>query len=341
MHNLGQEQALQVKKTSHLSELDGFRAFSILFVLAAHMLPLGPKNWQLNVASGYMGMSLFFALSGFLITRFLWNDQNVGVFFLRRLSRIAPLVLLVTFIYCILLAGRPDAFVSANLYIINYVDSALIPEISPFWSLGVEMHFYVLIGLAVLFFGRRGFVVVPVVAIIVMYLRVDAQAYGNIRTHLRIDEILSGSFLAMAWANREKPQYAQAFAVLPRLFWPALLLWFLACLPATYTYGLAYFRGYFAALLIGTVLAMSGGWQSRFLSTTTLNYIAAISFALYVWHSPFRHGWFNSGTDFERYLFKRPLAFLCIFAISHASTFYFEKPITDYVRKRTSKGARA
>ena len=324
----------------HLPELDGFRAFSILLVLAAHMLPLGPKSWQLNLASGYMGMSLFFALSGFLITRFLWNDQNVGIFFLRRLSRIAPLVLLVSFVYCILLAGRPASFLAANLHVITYVDAALIPEISPFWSLGVEMHFYVMIGLSVLVFGRRGFFLVPIVALIVLYLRVDTQAYGNIRTHLRIDEILSGSLLAMFWVNRERPGFAKVFAFLPKVFWPSLLLWLLACLPATYTFGLAYFRAYFAALLIGTVLAMSGRWQNRLLSTATLTYIATISFALYVWHSPFRHGWFDSGTIYERYLFKRPLAFLCIFAISHASTFYFEKPITDAVRKWTSKSRR-
>jgi peptidoglycan/LPS O-acetylase OafA/YrhL len=57
-----------VSSTARLPVLDGLRAISILLVLAAHMLPLGPKVLRLNETAGPMGMSLFFALSGFLIT---------------------------------------------------------------------------------------------------------------------------------------------------------------------------------------------------------------------------------------------------------------------------------
>jgi hypothetical protein len=58
--------------------LDGWRAISILMVLAAHLLPLGPKVFQLNVAAGLFGMVLFFNLSGFLITHFLLNRPDAG-----------------------------------------------------------------------------------------------------------------------------------------------------------------------------------------------------------------------------------------------------------------------
>jgi peptidoglycan/LPS O-acetylase OafA/YrhL len=81
---------------------------------------------------------------------------------------------------------------------------------------------------------------------------------------------------------------------------------------------------------------MGSGWQHTILSGRALAYIAAISFALYVWHSPFRHGWWDSGSDLERYLFKRPLAFMSIFALAHLSTFYFEQPVTRWVRARTA-----
>ena len=56
---------------NYLAVLDGWRGISILLVLASHLLPLGPKGWQLNATAGPMGMALFFTLSGFLITRFL------------------------------------------------------------------------------------------------------------------------------------------------------------------------------------------------------------------------------------------------------------------------------
>lgn len=315
----------------HLPDLDGFRALSILAVLAAHMLPLGPAAWQLNYTAGVMGMSIFFALSGFLISRYLWEKQDVGTFFVRRIARIAPLVLLVSIIYCLILEGRVDSFIAVNLYLQNYWVSTLNPSISPFWSLAIEMHFYIAIGLAIFLFGRRGFWLLPIGALLVLMFRVEAEVFANINTHFRVDEILSGGMLALAWLNRDNPKIAKVMAALPYLFWPILILWVLSCTPFSGPWG--YARAYMSALLIGSVLGMSGRWQNRFLGTKVMAYIATISFALYVWHSPFRHGWFDSGSDIERYLIKRPLGLACVVALAHLSTFYYEQPILKAARR--------
>lgn len=318
------------RRTVHLPELDGFRGLSILAVLAAHMLPLGPKMWQGNSTAGYMGMSVFFALSGFLITRFLWDSQDVGKFFVRRFARILPLVLLVSIAYALILEGRLDTFLAINSYTLNYWHSALSPSVSPLWSLGVEMHFYIGIGVAILLFGRAGFWIVPVAAAVVMGFRVAYDVFGAIPTHLRADEILSGAMLAVAWQTRDRPAVARLWTFLPRAFWPIFALWILSCWP--HSNELGYLRPYFTAAMIGAVLAMKTGWQKELLSSQALRYIATISFALYVWHSPFRHGWWDAGTDMERYLLKRPMAFITIFAIAHLSTFWFERPITRAAR---------
>ncbi|RZA12642.1 MAG: acyltransferase, partial [Proteobacteria bacterium] len=66
------------KPVNRLEILDGWRGLSILFVMASHMLPLGPKVWELNVAAGSIGMSLFFTLSGFLITSTLQRNAASG-----------------------------------------------------------------------------------------------------------------------------------------------------------------------------------------------------------------------------------------------------------------------
>jgi len=79
--------------------LDGLRAVSILLVLTTHMLPLGPKAFQINETTGPMGMSLFFGLSGFLITRQLINNDNVREFLIRRCCRITPCLCLYS--YCV------------------------------------------------------------------------------------------------------------------------------------------------------------------------------------------------------------------------------------------------
>ena len=60
-----------INTENYFHVLDGWRGLSILFVLATHLLPLGPKEWKLNQTFGPIGMVLFFILSGFLITNFL------------------------------------------------------------------------------------------------------------------------------------------------------------------------------------------------------------------------------------------------------------------------------
>ncbi|MEM7740360.1 MAG: acyltransferase [Pseudomonadota bacterium] len=315
----------RVKDAAHLPALDGLRALSILAVLACHMLPLGPAEWKGNATAGYMGMSVFFALSGFLITRFLWDTDDIGQFFVRRIARIVPLVLIVSILYGLFLEGRPDTVLAINLYVLNYWHEAIVPSVSPLWSLSIEMQFYIVIGLSVLAFKRRGFWVIPLAALTVTLLRISTGTFGSIVTHLRVDEILAGSLLALFWLHRDQGQVKRVWTYLPKLFWVLLVLWALACWPPSSAWG--YLRPYLSALLIGSVLAMNGGWQTSVLSWGSLRYVAAISFALYVWHSPFRHGWFDEGSGFEVYLIKRPIAFVCIFALAHLSTYYLEKPL--------------
>lgn len=318
----------QPSHAQHVPVLDGFRALSILAVLAAHMLPLGPSDWALNATSGYMGMSVFFALSGFLITRVLWDNQNVQSFFIRRFARIVPLTFLISLLYALGLEGRFDTFLATNLYVLNYWTEAIAPSVSPLWSLGVEMQFYLAIGLAVWLFGRQGLWLVPVAALVVLILRIDQQAFGRIATHVRVDEILSGAMLAVLWIARP-----QVFPVLARFFWPLTILWALSCWPPSGALG--YARPYLSMGMIGAVMGMQSGWQVRVLSAGPLRYIAVISFALYVWHSPFRFGWFAGGDAWERYLIRRPLGIAATFALAHASTFYYEKFFTDWARRYT------
>jgi len=84
---------------------------------------------------------------------------------------------------------------------------------------------------------------------------------------------------------------------------------------------------------------MESGWQNALLSNRYLIYIATISYALYVWHSPFRSGWFAEGSTMEVYMFRRPIGISMTFILAHLSTFYFEKPITNVARRLTSAGS--
>ena len=68
--------------------------------------------------------------------------------------------------------------------------------------------------------------------------------------------------------------------------------------------------------------------MARVLSTRALHYIALISYALYITHHVLLYTWLGSGSGLEKYLKRVPLL-LATFALSHLSTFYFEKWFTE------------
>lgn len=183
----------------NLPVLDGLRAMSILLVLACHLLPLGPKALRLNETAGAMGMSLFFALSGFLITSGLMKNASVSEFFVRRLARILPLAYTYTAIVFLIFTFQPQKLLWTNLYTVNYMTQFLDTNWSAhLWSLCVEVQFYMAIGLVVLIFMKRGLWLVWPACLVITFLRVRAGASGyiSIVTHQRVDEILSGACVA-------------------------------------------------------------------------------------------------------------------------------------------------
>lgn len=312
-------------RSDYIYEYDGVRAFSILFVLAAHLLPLGPGVLALNEMAAVLGMSLFFGLSGFLITSFLYKfPDRIGAFFIRRVARIYPVLVLYAFIVAVLIYGRWDSFWSTITFQLNYDDDMILPGISHLWSICVEFHFYVFIGLAVWAFGRRGLVVVPIMMVLVLFLRIDAGAHVNIRTLLRVDEIFAGGLVALLWLNREHPRLSGLRRVIGKGFW----LWIVLLLLASHEIGggLMYFRPFFAFLTLYSLLEHQEGPVRRFLRIGVLAYIAKISYALYIWHGMYRLGWLGErGSVWVFYLLKRPLAILLSFASAHVSTFTIEK----------------
>lgn len=336
-HTLGHETANSTDSVradtlyGHIPELDGARAMSILFVLASHMLPLGPSEWRLNATSGFMGMSMFFCLSGFLITRFLHRNDDIRVFMVRRLARIVPLAVVYAFCVSIIIFYRPDTFLSIVLFYKNYADHTALPATGHLWSLCVEVHFYLAIGVAVAIFGRRGFWLIPVAILAVLLLRIDMGIYGSIRTHFRVDEILAGCLLALVWLYREHPASRFFVQVSRHSFWLFLALWFLSCHPLAGP--MNYARPYMTLFLVGSLLFMADGpirWAMR---TSVLRYIALTSYALYVWHPMTMLGWLGSGDGWTKYLLHRPISFAATFLLAHLSTFTFERYITRLARR--------
>jgi len=322
---------------SKLPVLNGLRAISILLVLACHLLPLGPKAMRLNEVAGAMGMSLFFALSGFLITSGLIKNPNVQDFIERRLARILPLVYAYTMVVFLVFTFSPMTLIWTNLFTVNYLWQYLDPGWSAhLWSLCVEIHFYLAIALVVLLFGQSGLWIVWPACLAVTLMRISTGTHISIVTHLRVDEILSGACAAMAFAYLGSSRPA---GISPRLLAVAMgfaaFLWAVCSHPLSE--GLQYARPYAAALLLFAALKYGAANPETALGSRPARYIATISYALYIIHPATAHGWMSEGGAVTKYLLKRPMSFALTFLIAHLSTFYWERPWQTAVKRRIQK----
>ena len=149
----------------HNNALDGIRALAVLMVLCFHAAAPGATG-------GYLGVDIFFVLSGFLITTLLMDEIDatgrvaLGRFYLRRCLRLTPPLLLMLAAYLVFapmawpqMAFRTDVrdvLISA-FYLSDYASAfwSLPHYLRHTWSLSVEWHFYFIWPFITLFFARR------------------------------------------------------------------------------------------------------------------------------------------------------------------------------------------
>ena len=154
----------------HWADLDGLRAFAILLVLGRHSLrpfisedsyqavvTVGPVDLTPLVLNGWIGVDLFFVLSGFLIGRQAWRGDGLLRFWFKRVTRILPAYWACLGIVALglTMAGAwPKSggdFVAHVLMLQDYTGSVFVPS---FWSLGAEEKFYLLAPLLVFVLAR-------------------------------------------------------------------------------------------------------------------------------------------------------------------------------------------
>jgi peptidoglycan/LPS O-acetylase OafA/YrhL len=322
-----------MERSDRLSALDGWRAISIILVLGAHLLPLGPKFFRLNETVGAMGMALFFTLSGFLITRLLVNDSRITNFLIKRFFRIIPLAWLAITFVLLTSVHEKAPFLPQYFFYANLSDHISLPEgLGHFWSLNVEMQFYGAIALLFLFLRRRAIYLLPLACITITAYRIKTGAHIDINTVRRVDEILAGCVLSLVFS---KILGERSTLVLTRVnTYFAIIIFFVCSHPESGF--LNYFRPYAAALVIGSTLYGQRKFLDPILASSVLRYIATISFALYVTHGVLMNTWFASGEKWVKYA-KRPLLLVATFVLSHISTFYFERHFIAYGNKLSAK----
>ena len=203
---------------SHIPELDGIRAIAVWMVLSLHVLypdeasgrALGglPRPIMVILGHGWLGVDLFFVLSGFLITGVLLDTKDTPHYFrnfyFRRALRIIPLYFVCIALMSCFYSGYAHYFVLSLLFMANLAGSlsAATPR-GPgvFWSLAVEEHFYFIWPCFVRVLKRRSLALLCCAIVIAEpLLRAIYSAQGVFVYPLswfRFDSLASGALLAL------------------------------------------------------------------------------------------------------------------------------------------------
>ncbi len=293
--------------------LDGVRALAVLLVLGFHL------EWPW-VSGGYLGVSVFFTLSGFLITSLLLREQagnstiDLGNFYERRLRRLAPAALATIAFVAVAAAfglyeqsrALRSGLLGALLQIENWVElfagrsyADLFADPNPvahFWSLSIEEQFYwiwplVVIGLGALAVRRHPKHLVGVLAAFWVVTAISAPltawwwspSAAYFATWARLPEILAGAVLAAILAHVRVRPNADGLGVIA-------LVVIIAASALTpdgsgwpYQGGLPIFSLVSAALIYG--LQAPGPVRSA-LGTSVLVWIGRRSYGIYLVHWP-------------------------------------------------------
>jgi peptidoglycan/LPS O-acetylase OafA/YrhL len=273
-------------------DIDGLRALAVLAVIAFHL-------WPDRVPGGYLGVDVFFVISGYLITRLALAEADRGAFdwrafYVRRARRILPALLLM--LVATLAAGfvwmhaqermalgasaAATAVWSANFYFWRntgyFLEAANAQALLHTWSLGVEEQFYLAFPLLLYLHRRWGWRIVAAGLLASLALNALIQPTHPSASFFllptRAWELLAGCLLAA--------RQSQIRSLTPALSWltvPALLLCFLLSTPESRL------PASLLAVLL-TTLILHGG--APLLRLRALVFIGLISYSLYLWHQP-------------------------------------------------------
>jgi peptidoglycan/LPS O-acetylase OafA/YrhL len=359
---------------------DGLRAVLVVAVMAHHV------EWDLGdttpiFEAGWLPVDGFFVLSGFLIATALLREFDargaidVAGFLARRLARIYPalLVALAAIAAVALLADqRPFADVWPSLasaaslgHNFNYRGvSPLLTEVGPYWSLGIELQFYIVfpfVALALLAAraSRRTWVAGLVVVIAMSaswraLLGVERFPDSYLWTHVRLDSITWGVLIALAMHWGQLPRWSASAARVVAAVSVAVLGWIYFDLdgfdPRTYDWGITA-AGVASAGVVVALLVLPSSAFARCLSWRPLVALGQRSYSAYLWHQTVflflvRHTAtgqrFGPGGDRDPALgVGLALAgFVLTFALADVTYRFAERPVLAWARRWTTRHGR-
>jgi peptidoglycan/LPS O-acetylase OafA/YrhL len=306
------------------------------------------------ISNGTLGVTVFFVISGFLITHLLVKEEddtgriNFGRFYLRRAFRIFPaFYVYIGFIAILWVTGilvqDGRSFLAAATYVWNYYPKAYGWYIAHVWSLCVEEQFYLLWPACVLLFGSKKalkialgvIALAPLSRVITYYAAPQLRAHESMMLHTRIDTLLFGCVLAILWKNeRFQRKLRLLFHPVIAIATTLLLVFGSALLWQSYSgaYGLTLGMTLDAALiafLIAYLVQNPQTYAGRVLNSRVLRHVGVISYSLYLWQQFFLGPWLG----------RFPLNILLAVLAAELSFWIVERPtlrLRDRVERKLS-----
>jgi peptidoglycan/LPS O-acetylase OafA/YrhL len=297
----------QASKGKYRPEIDGLRAFAVVAVIINHF------NKDL-LPSGYLGVDIFFVISGYVITSSLAGRQSKNFldfltgFYERRIKRLVPALVVFVLITSVLISlfnpepgvalglGWKSLFGASNisLYRSSTDYFAQSTELNPFthtWSLGVEEQFYLLFpfliwcsgfgqqtakGARNLFLWVGALTIASLIGFTYLYQVNQPAAYFLMPT--RFWEMAAGCLIFIGFQKRARIE--QALEQVP----PLLIV---AAMTAVMFRPIGGRGGTIAIVLLAAVLIASlkkGTAAYQFFTLEKVVYVGLISYSLYLWH---------------------------------------------------------
>lgn len=292
-------------------DIDGLRAIAVLAVVVHHLSPS-------LLPGGYVGVDIFFVISGYLITKIIDREISDGIFtyanfYERRARRIFPAlfaVLIATVVagYFLLLpsdlVSTLKATVGAVFFSSNFVfwremkegyfaatDTGLNPLLHT-WSLAVEEQFYVffpvLLFLCAKYFRKYTKPILLLTALLSLAAAATLIKSKSVAVFFlspfRVWELLAGSLLAINSVPRIKRKFLQEFVALLGL--TAILAACFLFTPQTTFPGVAALAPAMGAAALIHIDPSRNPFVMRLLTTKPMIFIGLISYSLYLWHWP-------------------------------------------------------
>ena len=348
----------------YIKGLDTLRAFAVMFVIIYHWglpLPDGPGKHFLQelIPSGPFGVTLFFVLSGFLITSILLEARTTAKtrlrvirnFIIRRILRIFPIYYVTIFVLTWI--GYP--FIRENLdWLLSYTSNILVfrnhswNSFSHTWSLSVEEQFYLIWPWCIVFVTEKYLKYIFIAALliglmaIVFVSKIHPDTWGLLLTPACLGAFGIGGFYA--WASRE-PRSRERFMRMIALLMPLSIglhfYWSFSAAGGHFNYLSRIIDSIISIWLIHKTMTIRSGWiKTKILENPTLNKIGQISYGIYLYH--YVIPWFYgrmvadhfSGNPAIHTFFTNSyitwfLMLAFVLALSLASFHLFERPIVN------------